>query len=1081
MKHLPLLLAILFFAVPSKGQNLVNNGDFENYSTCPTTLSQTTNCTGWRSFTNGTSDYFNCTLAPTQTFFGYQQAASGTAYMGGYAFTGNNQTTNTYKEYVAGTMIPMQVGIIYEVSMSVNLANVSGYGTDDLGIFLYDNGPASFVTNSVAPVTPQILFNSYGPIGDTVNWVRLVANFYADSAYDNIVIGSWQQSAVSNQITVPPGNVSYYYFDSVVVRVATKVGINYSDSLLCAGQTIAVPYTVNSPGYFLSGNIFTLQLSDATGSFLSPVTLATQAGTVSGSFTNVTVPTVPPGTGYRIRVVSSNPTDTSNVSLKPISIGSIIPAKPVITATNPCAGQTLSLNATTNTAGVNYKWTGPNSFTATTQSPSITNATTAANGDYFVTVWLYGCPSKDTETVVINPQPTAITAGGNTPICQGETLNLTSTNSTTGATYSWTGPNSFTSNTQNPTITNIPAAGNGNYIVTANLNGCTTQSTVAIVVKPLPANFSASSNSPVCSTKPLNLLGNTTSTGVTFSWAGPGAFNSTSPNPTIATSILANAGDYILTATLNGCSIKDTETVVVNQSPAGAVVASANTPVCQNTTLSLAATSAVSGSVYSWTGPSFTSSAQTPIINTVPLTAAGDYIVSVSLNGCTEKDTVTVTVLAAPTNVNATTNAPICAGQTLNLGVTNNTSGVTYSWSGPSFSSSLQNPTIATATTSATGDYIATLSINGCVIKDTVTAVVHPIPTTPVASSNTPVCNGNMLNLYATNSLPGATYNWSGPSYTSTQQNPVINNANLGMAGTYTVSASLNGCTSASTNTKVTILYFPTSVSVYTLPNDTICVGGSIQFIGVASNGGTNPQFQWLKNGFVIPGATSISYTTGNMVTGDKFSVKLTPDNTCPDPDTSAAIEVTVLPWLAPEVSITASPNVVISPWQTVTFKATPVNGGKNPTYQWKRNGQDVVGAVNDTWGAYTLNDNDAISVVMYSSYNCPLPATATSNSIVINVKLGVADVDNANDFVLYPNPNNGNFTLKGNVGTSHPVAVEVWNSIGQLVYRNTLQPQNNILNTEITLDKTLAQGLYILKLNTGGEATKLLRFTINK
>src|SRR5690606_34916481 len=136
---------------------------------------------------------------------------------------------------------------------------------------------------------------------------------------------------------------------------ATGITINYADSLLCSGQSITVPYTVYSPTYFQSGNTFTLQMSDATGSFASPIALAAQAGTTSCSFT-VIVPNVTPGTGYRIRVVSSNPVDSSNISLKPIIIGNVLPAKPVITATNPCEGQNLVLTATTTTTGVNYKW-----------------------------------------------------------------------------------------------------------------------------------------------------------------------------------------------------------------------------------------------------------------------------------------------------------------------------------------------------------------------------------------------------------------------------------------------------------------------------------------------------------------------------------------------------------------------------------------------------------------------------------------------------------------------------------------------------------------------------------------------------
>jgi len=73
----------------------------------------------------------------------------------------------------------------------------------------------------------------------------------------------------------------------------------------CAGSVISVPYTLT--GIYNASNIFTAQLSDASGSFAAPVNIGTLAGTAAGSI-NATIPlNTPAGTGYRIRVVSSSP------------------------------------------------------------------------------------------------------------------------------------------------------------------------------------------------------------------------------------------------------------------------------------------------------------------------------------------------------------------------------------------------------------------------------------------------------------------------------------------------------------------------------------------------------------------------------------------------------------------------------------------------------------------------------------------------------------------------------------------------------------------------------------------------------
>ncbi|MFN6114246.1 MAG: hypothetical protein ACK46C_00005, partial [Flavobacteriales bacterium] len=71
--------------------------------------------------------------------------------------------------------------------------------------------------------------------------------------------------------------------------------------------------------------------------------------------------------------------------------------------------------------------------------------------------------------------PSITTAGSNSPICAGSTLNLNASATGSGTiTYSWTGPNGFTApNTQNPSITSATTAATGTYTVTAS-NGCGT-------------------------------------------------------------------------------------------------------------------------------------------------------------------------------------------------------------------------------------------------------------------------------------------------------------------------------------------------------------------------------------------------------------------------------------------------------------------------------------------------------------------------------------------------------------------------------------------------------------------------------
>ena len=74
---------------------------------------------------------------------------------------------------------------------------------------------------------------------------------------------------------------------------------------------------------------------------------------------------------------------------------------------------------------------------------------------------------SDIDNVTFFGPPTAVTAtGAPNPICVGSSLALTG-GATNATSWSWTGPNGFTSTIQNPTITNITTADAGVYTLTA--------------------------------------------------------------------------------------------------------------------------------------------------------------------------------------------------------------------------------------------------------------------------------------------------------------------------------------------------------------------------------------------------------------------------------------------------------------------------------------------------------------------------------------------------------------------------------------------------------------------------------------
>ncbi len=98
----------------------------------------------------------------------------------------------------------------------------------------------------------------------------------------------------------------------------------------------------------------------------------------------------------------------------------------------------------------------------------------------------------------------------------------------------------------------------------------------------------------------------------------------------------------------------------------------------------------------------------------------------------------------------------------------------------------------------------------------------------PAASSNSPVCVGETIELQAANA-PGASYSWSGPNnFVSNQQNPVLPNAQYSNAGIYSLTITVQGITSDPTNTEI-FVYDPPTGTLTANGNTTICHGDSVQ------------------------------------------------------------------------------------------------------------------------------------------------------------------------------------------------------------------------------------------------------------
>ncbi|MES2680667.1 MAG: gliding motility-associated C-terminal domain-containing protein [Bacteroidota bacterium] len=556
----------------------------------------------------------------------------------------------------------------------------------------------------------------------------------------------------------------------------------------------------------------------------------------------------------------------STNTVGPLTSKSLPYTPPAITYTastatvSVCSGLPLSFSATV--VGDNYSWNGP-SFTSSVANPTITPSAVINTGEYTLTVSsLNGCTSIITTSANVNPTPTVSVP--NFSVCAGLTINIVPS-VTAVSTYSWSGPSGFSSTAPTVSLTNASPSMAGNYNLTVtSVEGCTSSSTGSIGVA-VVNGITVSVNSPVCAGGTLTLNSGGGSGGLAFLWSGPSSYNSSTQNSTITPVTLANAGDYTLTASVNGCSATPITASVVVEAPP--VISVANASVCTGHSVTIGASSPT-GSGYQWNGPgNFVFPGPTFSFSNASATLAGQYNVTVtSVLGCTNTASAFLSVIITP-SITLSSDQPVCVGATLNFTTSGGTS---YHLAGPGgFSSNAVNPVITNAQLSANGIYTLTGAALSCSATATSSVVIKPNPV-PTVNMLAPVCAPRNFQLIAGG---GVTYTWSGPgSFTSSVHNPTIGPTSLASAGVYTVTIEgFNGCRS-STTTAVSVITTPTVAA----SGATVCFGqpAILTATGAVTYTWTGPS-NYLNNS-----ANAFIPVANNSAIGD-YTLFVTTINTC--------------------------------------------------------------------------------------------------------------------------------------------------------------------------------------------------------
>lgn len=196
-----------------------------------------------------------------------------------------------------------------------------------------------------------------------------------------------------------------------------------SGSPFCGNASgIAIPYTAS--GTYSTGNVFTAELSDATGSFASPTTIGSVTATTSGTIiSSIGLPNIA-GTAYRVRVVSSLPAIIGTINSSSLTIQAA-PSPANAGSNQSVCGTTTTLSANTPAIGTgSWSLISGTGLIASAANPSTTITGLSVGPNVFRwTISNASCASSVSNVTITSfAAPSLANAGSSQTICTGSAL-----------------------------------------------------------------------------------------------------------------------------------------------------------------------------------------------------------------------------------------------------------------------------------------------------------------------------------------------------------------------------------------------------------------------------------------------------------------------------------------------------------------------------------------------------------------------------------------------------------------------------------------------------------------------------------
>lgn len=484
---------------------------------------------------------------------------------------------------------------------------------------------------------------------------------------------------------------------------------------------------------------------------------------------------------YLVRVTDAN--DVNKVDQSDAAFAIRAQSVDAGSDTSVCSGNSVNLFAS---GGVNYQWTPA----AGLNNPNVQNpvASPLSTTTYTVSSVVGTCTLTDQVTVTVAPRPT-VTANGNTTICSGDSVVLTSS-SPTGNLWS-----------NGSTASSITVSVAGDYSVTVNNGGCNVPSdTVTIQVnQSVTPTIAVGGPTTFCQGDSVIL---TSSIGGGILWSSGDTTQSIS---------VVSSGSYTVTDSAVCNTTSAPVNVTVNPSPTAPVItAGSSTTFCEGDSVVLTSNQ---GSNIVWNTGDTTASI-------VADSSATYEVIFTGGNGCTATSnaiSVTVAPVSTPT-ITAVGATSFCQGDSVLL---NSSLASGNLWSNGDTTNSI--------VVLASGNYTV-FDQNGCGgLSAAVPVTVSPGPSTPAVTLSGPTtfCSGDSIVLTSSQSSGNS---WSNGATTQS--------ISVQASGNFTVTVSDSaGCTASSAPTNVTVNPTPAAPQITTNGPTSFCSGGDVQLSSSYASG----------------------------------------------------------------------------------------------------------------------------------------------------------------------------------------------------------------------------------------------------